>query len=74
MLHRDDDGEQIRRGRRMGTLVISHDPSYMPDKLKVVSGAGILIFCKAIGKSLSRGLAEKSNNTVIVVRDNCAVG
>ena len=61
-MHCDDDGGWIRRAIRMGTLVISHDGSYMPEKSSKVSGAGILAYCTSTGSSLKIGLAEKSES------------
>jgi hypothetical protein len=62
IMHCDEDGEWIRRAIRMGTLVISHDGSYMPDTSSTVSGAGILTHCTSTGNSLKIGLAEKSES------------
>ena len=46
----------------MGTLMISHDGSYMPKKLTEISGAGVLVYCKMTGNSLKVGIAEKSGS------------
>ena len=52
LMHCDDEETWIRRAIRIGTLMISHDRSYMPGKPQTVSGAGVLAFCNATRKSL----------------------
>ena len=58
LMHCNEDGEWIRRAIPMGTLAISHDGPYMPDKSSVVLGAGVFEYCTATEKSLKIGLVE----------------
>ena len=62
IMHCDEEGEWIRRAIRMGTLVISHNGSYVPEKSSAVSGAGILAHCTSTGNSLKISLAKKSES------------
>ena len=57
--HCDGDGEWIRRGLIMGSLVIVHDGSYMPHVAKDVCSAAFIIYCTVTRQRCKGAIAER---------------
>ena len=57
----DGDGEWIRRGLRLGSLVVVHDGSYMKQVAKDVCSAAFLIYCTHSCQRAKGSVAERAS-------------
>ena len=55
----DGDGEWIRRGLLLGSIVIVHDGSYMPKVAQDVCSAAVVIVCERTGNKATVSIAEQ---------------
>ena len=59
--HCDGDGRWIHRGLLMGSLVIVHDGSYMPEVEKGICSAGYMVYCK-VTKQRAKGTVVEASS------------
>ena len=57
----DGDGEWISHGIQLGTLVVAHDGSYMPEDSVDLCSAGVVIYCRDSKNWLRLSLSECSH-------------